>query len=695
MKNVSLIIIALVYSVMVFGQQVSKTVNVTNAGTLNSLITVNEALTITNLTITGNIDARDFAYMRDYMKVLSVLVMTSAKIKTYNGISGTYAGLSLVYQANEIPMYSFYNANTSTYNSSITSVTLPTTTTSIGYLAFYYCWNISGTFAIPASVKSIGDYALYGCTKISEYSVEAGNSRYASNNGVLQSKNLDSIFICPTAKTGAYTIPQTVTWIGPSAFEGCSQLTGNLILPSSLLTISNYAFYYCSGFTGDLTIPSTVTSIGTNAFYACSGLNGTVSIPKTVNSIGTNAFLLCDNIKSYAVEGTNTKYASIDGILYSKIIDTLLICPGAKSGSITIPSTVKAIKNYAFYNCSTITGVINISSQINIIGDYAFMGCKQISSFNVDALNHNYSSADDVLFTKNKSRLLACPAAKSGSYSVPPTVITIDPSAFCYCSNLTGELSIPATVNTIGDYAFYGCSQITGFNVDGSNKIFSSQNGLLFNKAKDSLYICPLSKTGSYEIPTSVSYIGYSAFDGCNLLTDITIPSSVKMVDKYAFEYCTGLTKVHISKNVSTIGSAAFYNCTNLQKVEIERTTPPVIDYYTFDLVNKSTCTLVVPVNSALLYSNANYWKSFILITESTFQDTKTKELSIDNIKIFSQKQNIYIDGLSVGEKIDIFTMNGKHVYQTISDGNMFCYSNAKDKLYLIRISGKNYKVIR
>lgn len=128
--------------------QISKTVTITTPGTLSTFFTTSEQASVTNLTISGNIDARDMAFVRDKLKVLSVINLSAAKISLYVGTAGTYAGISLVYPANELPMYSFYNDNTNKFKPSLTSVTLPTTITSIGYLAFYYCWNITGTFSI-------------------------------------------------------------------------------------------------------------------------------------------------------------------------------------------------------------------------------------------------------------------------------------------------------------------------------------------------------------------------------------------------------------------------------------------------------------------------------------------------------------------------------------------------------------------
>jgi len=93
----------------------------------------------------------------------------------------------------------------------------------------------------------------------------------------------------------------------------------------------------------------------------------------------------------------------------------------------------------------------------------------------------------------------------------------------------------------------------------------------------------------------SVNSIGVAAFDGCANLTEVNLPASLTIIENYAFEYCTGLTKFRIPRDIQKIGYAAFYNCNALTEVGIENPTPPIIEYYTFDQVNKTTCKLLVP----------------------------------------------------------------------------------------------------
>jgi len=670
----------------------SKTVNVTTAGTLSTLITASEANTITNLTVTGNIDARDVAYMRDKMKVLSILNLNSSIIKSFTGTDGTNSGISTSYPANEIPIYAFYNPVYLSYKPSLTSITLPTTTSGIGLQAFYYCWNLTGTINIPATVKSITNYAFYGCSSISAFTVANSNSRYSALNGVLFNKNQDTLLIFPALKSGIYSIPSTVKHIGASSFENCYNVS-SITFPSSVISIGSYAFSYCSGISGSLTLPSALKKLEDGAFYGCWNLTGTVTLPATLNEFGNYCFLESNNIISFSVNSANPNYSSSNDVLYSKNMDSLFVCPPAKTGSFTIPNTVKLIGSHAFYNCSKITGTLVIPALVDYIGYYSFYGCSLISEFQTNAQNIYFSNENGVLFSKNKDRLITCPISKSGSYQVPTSVKQIDPCAFAFCASITGTMTIPAEVNLIGDYAFYNCNQVAGFNVAVENKAYSSSDGLLFNRNKDSLLICPVSRTGSYNIPTTVNYIGKSAFDGCASLTEITIPNTVQKIGNYAFEYCTGLTKLHLYKNTNSIGAGAFYNCTGLQSIEIENTIPPIVDYYTWDQVNKTTCKLTVPTGYASTYQNANYWGEFSQINEQVFYNYLNNN-NLDKLYFYREGNNIVVEGLNLGETYWFYNLVGTLIFSGKCVEQKCIINSVQNGIYIFKTGNKAVKIL-
>ena len=205
------------------------------------------------------------------------------------------------------------------------------------------------------------------------------------------------------------TIPDSVTSIGGSAFSGCSGLT-SITIPDSVTSIDGSAFSGCSGLTS-ITIPDSVTSIGDYAFYHCSGLTS-ITIPDSVTSIGDSAFNGCSGLTSITIPDSVT---SIGRSIFE-------YCRGLTS--ITIPDTVTSIGDSAFSGCSGLTS-ITIPDAVTSIGDFVFSGCSGLTCI-----------------------------------TIPGSVTSIGDSAFKGCSGLT-NITIPDTVTSIGNSVFYWCSRLT------------------------------------------------------------------------------------------------------------------------------------------------------------------------------------------------------------------------------------------
>ncbi|MBR3277918.1 MAG: leucine-rich repeat protein [Lachnospiraceae bacterium] len=264
-------------------------------------------------------------------------------------------------------------------------VTIPNSVTSIGDSAFKDCCLLDKV-TIPNSVTSIGEYAFYGCEGLT--SVTIGNS--------VTSIGRYAFYYCFTLKN--VTIPDSVTSIEEHAFDLCYSLTsvtiGNNVtsigeyafgqcydltsvtIPDSVTSIGGWAFSDCEGLT-NVTIPKSVSIVGRYAFSGCESLTS-VTIPNGVTSIGDGAFSSCEKLKEIYVSGNNPCYASINGVLYSRDMRTLIQCPGAKN-SVTIPNSVTSIGESAFNACFSLTSV-TIPNSVTSIGQRAFAYCDSLAS---------------------------------------------------------------------------------------------------------------------------------------------------------------------------------------------------------------------------------------------------------------------------------------------------------------------------
>ena len=201
-----------------------------------------------------------------------------------------------------------------------------------------------------------------------------------------------------TTNNGSITISG-----GYTAFSFCYGLT-NLTIPNRVISIGDFAFGYCSGLT-NITIGTNVANIGYQSFQACAGV-GELIIPNSVTSIGHDVFESCVSLVNITVEGHNSFYSSVGGVLFNKSQTTLIEAPGGLVGSYAIPDSVTEIVDGAFSDCGHLTAMI------------------------VGVQNNYYSSTNGVLFDKLQTTLVQFPGAVGGSYVVPNGVTFLGTAAF-------------------------------------------------------------------------------------------------------------------------------------------------------------------------------------------------------------------------------------------------------------------------
>ncbi len=351
------------------------------------------------------------------------------------------------------------------------------------------------------------------------------------------------------------TIPNTVTNVGNNSFQSCSNLI-NVTFLNCPTKIGNSAFDRCTSLT-NITLGTSVTSIGSYAFRNCTSLTG-ITIASSVTNIGDYAFWFCANLNTISVESLNSLYCSVDGVLFNKSTNTLIQCPGGKTGSYTVPNGVITIGDYAFRNCNMLTDIAIPGTVTTIYGaNLAFSDSANLTAITVDTLNPSFSSVDGVLFNKSRSTLIRHPAAKAGSnYTITNSVTSIGDYAFIYCAGLT-SVAIPTSVNSIGGSAFQSCSGLANLTIPNTVTSFGS-----------SVFRSCISLT-SLIIPNSISHLGDYTFWSCTSLTNVSIGNSVLSIGQWAFGNCTSLTSIAIPNSVTSIGSDAFRNCTSLSSVTL------------------------------------------------------------------------------------------------------------------------------
>lgn len=275
--------------------EISKTIDVTIPGKLGTLLTMEERNTVTSLTVTGLIDARDVKCIRDSIQKLAVLDISAVSIMAYNGIEGP-SGATRWYTEDVLPENSF-TVNDSTGKNTLKTVILPITINKIAPFAFSNCSGLS-SITIGNSVTLIGSSAFKNCSSIKNLVIP--NSVTSIKNDVFRDcNNLISV-----------SIGNSVNSIGDGAFFNCSKLA-SVIIPDSVTSIGESCFGNDS-LLASVTISKSMTSIGYYAFENCLNLTSVYANPITpvVLEGGSNVFggvnmTLC---KLYVPSGTKVAY---------------------------------------------------------------------------------------------------------------------------------------------------------------------------------------------------------------------------------------------------------------------------------------------------------------------------------------------------------------------------------------------------
>jgi len=336
-------------------------------------------------------------------------------------------------------------------------IVLPEGLETIGDRAFYYCRNLK-SISLPESLTSIGNEAFAACaitqmvlpeavTNIGE-AVFSGCSSLVSvkfNNELvtLPERTFDN---CSALSNVVFT--QGLKEIGTRAF-GCCDSLGDFELPDGLEVIGDTAFYSCNGiFNGELVVPETVKYIGASAFSECGIYKATFK--NNPIEFGGNPFPYSSDVRIVAAEDHPT-IRVVDGVMFSKIDNSLVYFPRFDDGFeqvYVIPQGTEIIAGNAFKYPCNIDEVV-LPDSVTTIGEYAFNTFYGLRNLDLPA------SVQQI----REGAFYCCNDLIS--IVLPEGITEIADRTFYACDSLT-EIAIPESVLSIGKYAFYDCTSLYG-----------------------------------------------------------------------------------------------------------------------------------------------------------------------------------------------------------------------------------------
>lgn len=594
--------------------------------------------------------------------------------------------LTIPHLWDEIPMGTFAGTvfNTLTLAEGITSIdnmafggckidvcNLPKSLKKIGYGAFQQGYTRIVNFAPGTSIESLGNYIFDKCSRLEEVNNLPQNLKTIPDymfNGCYELKSL--------------VLPEGVTTIGREAFKNCKKLA-SMNLPTSVTTIGEDAFNRCYEWDGEVSIPL-VTDLSKNAFVECKklrkmsfgpqlkairscALEGCVGLtelilPNGLETIETDAFYNCSSLTEVVIPESVT---SIGGEIFG-------LCKSLQK--VTLPSGMTEMPNSLFSNCEALNDVV-IPANVKSFGNRVFNNCKALERMII----HDGVTIGIELFK-------GCEALKE--VRLPSTLTTIPKSTFKECVSLK-KVELPTGLTAIEEYAFEG---------SGIEEMVIPET---VKKLACSFTDCKSLKR--FVFPKNMETIENRMFDGCEMLSDITLPTNLKTIGNYAFDntlfdkselpatvttigfnafaYCTQLKEMVIPEGVTIIPGALFMSCTSLARVVLPSTvtelagrdtfkdcpltdivchapTAPTAGSYIFDNNHYSTTRLIVPEGSN--YNDKYPWSRFN-------QKTEGEGFITLNNPVFSKESCTYTEPITV--TITNPNATGTLYYKLVPDG--------------------------
>ena len=482
-----------------------------------------------------------------------------------------------------------------------TTLTLPSSTVSIGYRAFWYAegdelilnegLKTIGDYAfqylvanvtIPASVETIGAYAFTGNVSQTQYHPTVTLTVEGS-----QLKTIGAYAFYANPFVTEVVIPASVETIGNHAFYNCEYIESVTFAENSQLkTIGAYAFASYSSYDASpfntVTIPKTVTEIGARAFYN--------SLLETVyfEDGGTDDLVIGT---SYGYNDTYYGYSVVTGETFGNCYELY---------EVVLPTRLVEMRQKTFYYAGYYAGTVSIAFdsesedeiRLATIGDNCFDSAR-IATFTIpksvrnlepafDAATgeyydrmgignqafYTYSKLTEIIFEQGGTEPLTIGESAFKSTKIESIEL---PARLGSYTNKDGE-TVAALAN--GARVFDSCSYLTTITVEvADNATYITEAGVLMSADKTEIVYCPAAYEGSFTVPASVTKIYDRAFYDCTDLTELVFEGGANpmTIGASAFAYCESLETITLPDNVVSLGETVFYGCYDLTTLTLSK----------------------------------------------------------------------------------------------------------------------------